>query len=465
MAPMVGPCIVQLSPFPGNIYDVDCFYYDPIADVSCGNFGAILAFATAHGHPVVAHKCPDIHQFQSTYPLAIIHPINEVPPAIITRGLALLALGDTLAPRAVAQPPPAVAVAPLAGDQQFVIQTAPSTSIKGETSSVKSCPLLSSKSLSRGGDPPPAGFVPSPSASIRASIVGRISSVLVKPPPPIVPHSIPPVRVPWVSPAYSPPCSDPDGLAKPPCVMGGCQVPGYVGFSPFYGGSPHFHGGVTPRQRHVFSFPSSCSTVDPWNTNNFPGWIPSAIPSFIHGPSWPLPSHGGSPHASASLASLLALAAPPLCPLTHEDLSGSSASELAMSFWPSLPAVAAPAVVPPVVAPPAVPVLPPLAVSTPQVVEVDSPESFVPPAPAPLSMILLAEPFQLPPIADAKAYLNLLSILQYCLRHPEFSTQRSDNALITDSRNAEASSYWEGQIRVAVQDGSLHFLFKSKGLL
>jgi hypothetical protein len=38
-----------------------------------------------------------------------------------------------------------------------------------------------------------------------------------------------------------------------------------------------------------------------------------------------------------------------------------------------------------------------------------------------------------------------------------------DDALITDSRNAKASAYWEGQIRVAVQDGSLRFFFLNKG--
>jgi hypothetical protein len=78
-------------------------------------------------------------------------------------------------------------------------------------------------------------------------------------------------------------------------------------------------------------------------------------------------------------------------------------------------------------------------------------------------MICPAEPFKLPPIADAKAYLNLYSILQYYLHCPESSTLHSDDALVTDSRNAEASAHWEGQIRMAVQDGSLHFLFKNKG--
>jgi hypothetical protein len=433
-APTIGPCIVQLSPVPSNIYDVDCFYYDPVANVSCGSFGAILAFASAHGHPVVMHECPDIHQFQLTYPSAIIHPINKVPPAIITRGLALLALGDTLAPRAIAPPPLAVVVPPLAGDQQFVIQTALSTSVDEETPSVRSCPLLSYKSLSHGGDPPPAGVIPSPSASIRALIGSQIPSVVVKPPPPIVAHGVPQVRVPRVPPAYGPPCPGPEGLAQPPSAVGGRRFLGYFGSSPIYRGSPHFHGGVNSHQRHVFSFPSSGLMTEHWHTYNFPGGIPPAVPSFIHGPRRSLPSHGGSPHVSASLASTLALAAPPLRPLRHEDLSGSSASELTMSFWPSLPAVAAPAVVSPAVAPSTVQALPPVAVSTPQVVEVDSLESVVPLAPAPLLMICPAEPFKLPLIADAKAYLNLLSILQYYLCRPEFSTQRPDNALITDSR-------------------------------
>jgi hypothetical protein len=87
------------------------------------------------------------------------------------------------------------------------------------------------------------------------------------------------------------------------------------------------------------------------------------------------------------------------------------------------------------------------------------------PVPAPVLIICPAEPFKLPPIEDAKAYLNLSSILQYYLCRPEFLTQCSDDALVTDLRNAKASAYWKGQIRVAVQDGSLRFLFENKGLM
>jgi hypothetical protein len=105
-----GPRIIQLSPNPGNIYDTDCFYYDPAADVSRGNFRAILAFASAHGRPVIVCDCPDIYKFQAAHPSAVVRPVNKVPPAIIARGLALLALqAGSSAPPAFAQHPPAVA--------------------------------------------------------------------------------------------------------------------------------------------------------------------------------------------------------------------------------------------------------------------------------------------------------------------------------------------------------------------
>jgi hypothetical protein len=82
---------------------------------------------------------------------------------------------------------------------------------------------------------------------------------------------------------------------------------------------------------------------------------------------------------------------------------------------------------------------------------------------APVLLICPAKPFKLPPIADSKAYLNLTSIIQYYLHCSEFSTQQLDIALVTDLRNAEASCFCEGQIQVAVQEDSLHFLFENKG--
>ena len=164
VAPTAHPRIIQLSPIPGNIYNTDRFYYNPTAVDGLGNLGAVLAFASAHGHPAAFHECPDIHKFQGAYPSAIIQPISKVPPAIITQGLALLSGAASLAPPAVAQPPLVAAAAPLANDQQFVIHMAPSTSVDGATPSVGSNPLLSYKLLSCGGDPP--SVVPSPLANL-----------------------------------------------------------------------------------------------------------------------------------------------------------------------------------------------------------------------------------------------------------------------------------------------------------
>jgi hypothetical protein len=139
-----------------------------------------------------------------------------------------------------------------------------------------------------------------------------------------------------------------------------------------------------------------------------------------------------------------------------------------MSFWAPTSAVIAPPVVPlvvPPVGPPVVPLRPVLAPVPPVANVAQQALASIPPSPALVLLFCPAEPFKLPAIADAKAYFNISSIIQYYLRCPEFSTQRSDNALITDSRNAKASAYWEGQVRVAVQDGSLHFLFENKGLM
>ncbi len=68
-------------------------------------------------------------------------------------------------------------------------------------------------------------------------------------------------------------------------------------------------------------------------------------------------------------------------------------------------------------------------------------------------------------IKDAKAYLDLQEIIQYHLCLLEYSTKRSDNALITDLYNLEASHFWEGQLHIAMRDGSLRFLFDNKGIL
>jgi hypothetical protein len=46
---------------------------------------------------------------------------------------------------------------------------------------------------------------------------------------------------------------------------------------------------------------------------------------------------------------------------------------------------------------------------------------------------------------------------------PEFSTRHADGSLSTDAANLDASHAWKGQLRLAVKDGTLRFLFKNKG--
>ena len=46
---------------------------------------------------------------------------------------------------------------------------------------------------------------------------------------------------------------------------------------------------------------------------------------------------------------------------------------------------------------------------------------------------------------------------------PGFSTACSDGALVTDSVNALASQFWEGQLRTVLKDGPARFLFSNTG--
>jgi len=73
------------------------------------------------------------------------------------------------------------------------------------------------------------------------------------------------------------------------------------------------------------------------------------------------------------------------------------------------------------------------------------------------------EPFKLSEIKDVRGYLDMQDEIAFHLRSDEYGTRRSDDKLITDSTNAEASRYWEGQLRIAVKNGGLRFLFENTG--
>ena len=80
-------------------------------------------------------------------------------------------------------------------------------------------------------------------------------------------------------------------------------------------------------------------------------------------------------------------------------------------------------------------------------------------------MPVRAELLKLDPIKDARGFLDSLEQIQFYLRMPEFSTGHSDDSLTTDAINLEASQAWQGQLRMAVKDGNLCFLFENKGAL
>jgi hypothetical protein len=94
---------------------------------------------------------------------------------------------------------------------------------------------------------------------------------------------------------------------------------------------------------------------------------------------------------------------------------------------------------------------------------VSSPPLVVTPLTAPLWP---SEPFKLPALKDAKAYLDVYDIILYWLRQPKYGTQLLDESLLVMTpSNVAASLFWEGQIRAAVREGSLRFLFDNKGTM
>jgi hypothetical protein len=66
-------------------------------------------------------------------------------------------------------------------------------------------------------------------------------------------------------------------------------------------------------------------------------------------------------------------------------------------------------------------------------------------------------------LKDRKSFIDNRDLIQYYLCVPEFLTGCMDDALVTDSANLETSCMWEGQLCLAMKDGSLCYLFKNKG--
>ena len=84
------PLIFVLSPPLGMGCGVDRYFYSPSADVTEGDYAALLTFATTYGYPLAIYQCPDMASFLASNPTANVRPFAEVPAAIIARGRELM---------------------------------------------------------------------------------------------------------------------------------------------------------------------------------------------------------------------------------------------------------------------------------------------------------------------------------------------------------------------------------------
>ncbi len=157
--------------------------------------------------------------------------------------------------------------------------------------------------------------------------------------------------------------------------------------------------------------------------------------------------------------------------LAHEDLHLSLALHVTMSLsvpGRAVPPHLAPMMAQPGVIPPVAPQLSPLMWvygSVPHIMHqgVVVPPPVVPAPAAPPPATCSVEPLKLCELKDPKSFIDNWDLIQYYLCVPKFSTGCTDDALVTNSTNLEASCTWEGQLRLAVKDGLLRYPFENEG--
>jgi len=84
------PLIFVLSPPMGSCDEVDMYFFSPNADVTEGDYAALLAFAATFGYPLAIYQCPDLAAFVATNPTANVRPFSEVPASIIAKGREIM---------------------------------------------------------------------------------------------------------------------------------------------------------------------------------------------------------------------------------------------------------------------------------------------------------------------------------------------------------------------------------------
>jgi hypothetical protein len=156
--------------------------------------------------------------------------------------------------------------------------------------------------------------------------------------------------------------------------------------------------------------------------------------------------------------------------LAHEDLRSALASDVTMPL--SVPGQAVPPHLAPTTAQPGA--IPPMAPQSSPLMQVygNVPhimyQGVVPPpmAPAPAApppATHSVEPLKLCKLKDPKSFIDNWDLIQYYLSVPKFLTGCTDDALLTNSTNLEASRMWKGQLCLTMKDGLLRYLFENKG--
>ena len=275
----------------------------------------------------------------------------------------------------------------------------------------------------------------------------RNSSTVVAPPQR---RSIPPVKhlTSWRP--------DPEGLDDSFLDYHGGSFSWYGGLDFPSGACSGYYGGGHPFPRHQMRMDIHHQEVDG-----------RAIPPFVVPSGFSLTRDCRS-HAATSVASSLGKTVAPLGSLLLATRPSPSASDITMSFskFGVLVPVQGPPPFPPP-PPPGPPAAPPPALVVPPQVPVGV---LVPLAPPPFPVVpppvpVRAKFLKLDPFKDAKGFLDLLEQIQFYLRMPEFSTGHNNDSLTIDTNNFDASRAWEGQLQLAVLDGTLCFLFENKGIL
>ena len=69
-----------------SVDEVDRYYYSPNADVTDGDYAALLAFAAGYGCSLAIYQCPDMAMFLASNPTVNIRPFAEVPATMLAMG-------------------------------------------------------------------------------------------------------------------------------------------------------------------------------------------------------------------------------------------------------------------------------------------------------------------------------------------------------------------------------------------